>query len=364
MTEKFIDPYGSELLEDYEQIINDFGLEGFDADLFPNPNRLMRRGLVFAGRDMKLISEAIRNEKKFYVLSGIMPTADNIHFGTKSVIDNIKYFQEQGAETFVLVADLESAAARGVTIEEARKRAMEFHIPCYLALGLDINKTIFYFQSQNRDVIKMGFEFARKITYNEFKAIYGNADPGRIMSAVIQAGDILYPQLSERMPGIIPTGIDQDPHIRLTRDIVRRSKEKKFFLPSSMYHKYTPALDGSSKMSKSKPDSFIELPEDPKTACKKLNRALTGGRETIEIQKKLGGIPEKCMVYEMYKQHLIEDDALLKERYYLCKQGKVMCGECKNFACQLMTQFMENLSKKIDENKKKANKVKFIKFSD
>src|SRR3989344_1657857 len=107
MAEKFIDPYSSELLEDYEQIINDFGLERFDADLFPNPNRLMRRELVFAGRDMKIISEAIKNEKIFYVLSGIMPTADKIHFGTKSVIENIKYFQEQGAETFVLVADLE-----------------------------------------------------------------------------------------------------------------------------------------------------------------------------------------------------------------------------------------------------------------
>ncbi|MDP2749934.1 MAG: tryptophan--tRNA ligase [Nanoarchaeota archaeon] len=363
-TNKTIDPYGSDLIEDYEKIITDFGLEKFDLALFPQPNRLMRRNIIFAGRDLKLISEAIKNEKKFYVLSGIMPTADKIHFGTKMVIENIRYFQEHGAETYVLVADLESAAARGVSIEEARKRALEFHIPCYLSLGLDINKTTFYFQSQNREVVKLGFEFAKKITLNEFKAIYGNADPGRIMSAVIQAGDILFPQLINRMPGIIPTGIDQDPHIRLTRDIVRRTKEKKFFLPSSMYHKYTPALDGSSKMSKSKPESFIELPEDPKSACKKLNRALTGGRENQEEQRKLGGVPEKCMIYEMYKQHLIEDDALLKERYYLCKQGKVLCGECKMFACELMTRFMETLTKKIDENRHKISKVKFVKFDD
>ncbi len=362
MTEKFIDPYSSELLEDYEQIINDFGLERFDIALFPEPNRLMRRNLVFAGRDLKTISDAIKNEKKFYVLTGIMPTGDRIHLGNKMVIENVRYFQEHGAETFILVADLEAAAARGVSIEEGRKRALEFHIPAYLALGLDINKTTFYFQSENREVVKLGFEFAKKITLNEFKAIYGNADPGRIMSAVIEAGDILFPQIKERMPGIIPTGIDQDPHIRLTRDVVKRVKEKKFFAPSSILNKYTPALDGSSKMSKSKPESFIELPEDPKIACKKLNRALTGGRENQEEQRRLGGIPEKCMIYEMYKQHLIESDDLLKERYFLCKQGKVLCGECKQFACSLMTAFMETLTKKIEENKKKMNKVKFVKF--
>ena len=140
--------------------------------------------------------------------------------------------------------------------KKALKRALEFQIPAYIALGLDPKKTVFYFQSENRDVVQMAYEFAKKITLNEFKAIYGNADPGRIMSAVTQAGDILYPQLEERMPGIIPVGADQDPHIRLTRDIVRRSKDKKFFLPSSIYHKYTPSLDGSMKMSKSKPESY------------------------------------------------------------------------------------------------------------
>jgi len=217
---KIIDPYGSGLVEDYTKIIKDFGLENFDPKLFPQPNRLMRRGVVFAGRDMKQIAKAIKDKKPFYVLSGIMPTAKKIHFGTKMVIENIRYFQDHGAVTYVLIADMESAAARGVSLEEARQRALNFHIPAYIALGLDPKKTIFYFQSENKDVLHMAYEFAKKITLNEFRAIYGNADPGRIMSAVTQVGDILYPQVKDRMPGIIPVGIDQDPHVRLTRDVV------------------------------------------------------------------------------------------------------------------------------------------------
>jgi len=258
---KIIDPWGSGLLEDYEKIIKDFGLEVFTPKLFPKPNRIMRRGVVFAGRDLKIISDAIKKKKKFYVLSGIMPTNEKIHFGTKMVIENIRYFQEHGAITYILVADLEAASTRGISLQEARERAVNFHIPAYVALGLDVKKTNFYFQSENKEVMNNAYEFAKKITLNEFKAIYGSADPGKIMGAITQVADILYPQFKETMPGIIPVGVDQDPHIRLTRDIVKRVKAKGFFAPSSIYHKYTPSLDGAMKMSKSKPESCIELPE-------------------------------------------------------------------------------------------------------
>lgn len=360
MAQKTIDPYSSGLPEDYAKIVKDFGLDSFDSRLFPMPNRLMRRGVVFAGRDLAIIAKCIKDKKPFYVLSGIMPTAEKIHLGNKMVVENIKYFQEQGADTYILIADLESAAARGIPLEEARKRALNFHIPAYIALGLDPKKTTFYFQSENKDVVHLAYEFSKKVTLNEFRAVYGDADPGRILSAVTQAGDILYPQLKERMPGIIPVGIDQDPHIRLTRDIVRRTKEKKFFLPSSIYHKFTPALNGEIKMSKSMPESYIELPEDQKTVTKKLMRAKTGGRDTVEEQKKLGGIPENCMIFELYKQHLVEDDKELEKIYKNCKAGKLLCGEDKQNCCKLMAEFMQDFTKKAENARKIIGKLKFI----
>jgi len=360
---KTIDPYGSEIPEDYTKVVEDFGLEEFEPDTFPDPNRLMRRGVVFAGRDLKQIADCIKNKKPFYVLSGIMPTGDKIHFGNKQVVENIRYFQEHGAKAYILIADLEAAAARGVTLEEGRKRALDFHIPAYVALGLDPKKTVFYFQSENKDVIHLAYEFAKKITLNEFQAIYGSADPGRIMSAVTQVGDILYPQLERRIPGIIPVGIDQDPHVRLTRDIVDRVKAKKFIRPSSLYHKYTPSLDGSLKMSKSKPESCIELPEEINSVKKKIKRALTGGRESVEVQKRIGGEPEKCMIFELYKQHLIEDDAELKKIYDDCKAGKLLCGEDKEHCCKLMEEFMDNFTKGVEKARKQTNELNFVKFT-
>jgi tryptophanyl-tRNA synthetase len=250
-----------------------------------------------------------------------------------------------------------------VDLNKARENALKYQIPAYLALGLDPKRTTFYFQSENRDVLMLAYEFAKKITLNEFKAIYGVADPGRIMSALTQVADILYPQLKKRMPGIIPVGVDQDPHIRLTRDVVARTRSKYNFIPpASINNKFMPSLDGSIKMSKSKPESFIELPEEQGSYNKKLMRALTGGRETVEIQRKLGGRPEKCMIFELYKQHLLDDDNELEDIYKRCRKGKILCGENKENACKTMKLLMDRLEQGMKKAEKMVPRLNFIKF--
>ena len=306
--------------------------------------------------------ERKKNKKKFYVLSGMMTTNEKIHFGTKMVVENIRYFQEHGAITYILIADLEAASTRGISLQEARKRAVNFHIPAYVALGLDVKKTNFYFQSENKEVMNHAYEFAKKVTLNEFRAIYGSADPGKIMGAMAQVADILYPQFKERMPGIIPVGVDQDPHIRLTRDIVKRVKAKGFFAPSSIYHKYTPSLDGAMKMSKSKPESCIELPEDMKSVNRKIMKALSGGRDTLAEHRKKGAIIKKDMVFELMKQHLVEDDKELNKIYKAYKSGKMTSGEIKKIASNKMEKFMNKFNKDVEKARKQVIKLKFVKF--
>ncbi len=362
-SKKHIDPYSSELFSDYLAIAEKFGLESFKKDFLPEPNRLMRRGIVFASRDLERIRQCIVSKKPYYILTGIMPTSERIHLGTKMVVEQVKYFQDHGGKAYVLVADMEAAAARGIPIETAKKYAMSFHIPAYIALGLDISKTTFYFQSENQKVLMLAYEFARKVTLNEFRAIYGSADPGRIMSAVTQAGDILFPQLEKKMPGIVPVGIDQDPHIRLTRDIVKRTASSHSFIaPSSIYHKFMPALNGKKKMSKSDKASFIELPESYDSFKKKISRALSGGRPTIEEHRKLGAEVEKDMAFELLKIHLIEDDKELEGLYKSYKSGKLLSGEIKALAIEKMAEFMKGFEKRLESARKNIGKIRLIRF--
>ncbi len=355
MKQEFIDPWASALPKDYLDLVKKFGLEKFEAGNLPSVNLLMRRGFVFAGRDLKTIFDCIKNKKPFYALTGIMPTADKVHFGTKSVIDLMVYFQKHGAETYVLVADLEAAATRGTSLEEARKRALEVHIPCYIALGLDAKKTKFYFQSDNDDVRNLAFELSNKATLNEYRAIYGNAEPSRIMASILQVADILHPQIKKKIPGIVPVGIDQDPHIRLARDIARRSG---FIPPSSVNMKYLPSLAGGMKMSKSEGNSLYLLDSDEEIK-KKISKAVTGGQKTKQEQEEKGGNPDEDMIFELFRQHLIESDSELKKREEDYRNGRLLDSENKEFATKLLIKFMKDFRKKYESAKKQVGKLRF-----
>jgi len=359
-----IDPWGSFLVKDYEKLIGQYGLEPFSDALLakiPKPNKVMRRKVVFAHTDLKRVVDAINQKKEFYALTGIMPTLDKIHLGTKLVIENMRYFQEHGAKTHVLVADLEASATRGVSLEEGRQRALDFHIPAYIALGLDPKKTVFYFQSTNEKVKNLGYIFSKKITLNEFRAIYGSTEPSRIMSSLLQAGDILFPQSEERMPGVIPVGPDQSPHVLLSRDIVNRTKSTfNFVPPSGIYHEFTPSLDGDLKMSKSKPHSCITIPDDVDESCKKIKKALSGARKTLADHKKYGAVPEKDMSFILLKQHLMEDDKELKKIYDEYKAGRMTTGEVKDITCEKLTKFMKYFEKNFEKAKKIVPKLNFL----
>lgn len=118
-----------------------------------------------------------------------------------------------------------------------------------------------------------------------------------------------------------------------------------FMPPASTYHKFMTGLQGG-KMSSSIPDSIIALTEEPKAAAKKIMRAKTGGRVTLEEQKEHGGVPDECTVYELMLYHLVEDDNEVLGIRNECMSGDLMCGTCKKRAAGLMEEFLTDHQKK------------------
>ncbi|OPX82634.1 MAG: Tryptophan--tRNA ligase [Methanosaeta sp. PtaB.Bin087] len=112
-----------------------------------------------------------------------------------------------------------------------------------------------------------------------------------------------------------------------------------FVPPASLYHRFMTGLTGG-KMSSSKPESHIALTEDPEEARKKVMRAVTGGRQSLAEQKKLGGEPDRCTVYELMLFHLSGDEEELKEIFDECKSGKQVCGTCKKEAAERIRSFL------------------------
>ena len=97
------------------------------------------------------------------------------------------------------------------------------------------------------------------------------------------------------------------------------------------------------KMSSSKPESAIFLTDSTKDATKKIMNSKTGGAVTLEEQKKHGGKPDECVVYELFLYHLIEDDKELQDIHNSCKKGEKTCGQCKKHAVQLMEKILTDI---------------------
>ncbi|MBD3388590.1 MAG: tryptophan--tRNA ligase [Candidatus Altiarchaeales archaeon] len=364
---KDFDPWSVGEIKDYGKLIEDFGMESFEAfrqrfDSF----RYIRRGIIFGHRDFGKIVEALDKGKPFAMMTGLMPSG-RFHMGHKMVADEIIWFQQMGAETYICAADMESYLMRDVSFEDARKTALTEYLSNYFALGLKKRGMRFWFQSDYvPEYYKLRDISSKRVTLNELQSIYGDMTTGKLVSVLSQVADILHPQLElfgGPKPVVVPVGADQDPHIRLTRDIASRlnakrdsGRDMKCIPPSATYHKFMSGLQGG-KMSSSDPKSYVALSEEPKSARKKIMSAMTGGRTTVEDQKERGGEPEKCMVYELLLYHLMDDDLELSRVYHECREGKLLCGECKGICAELLERFLLKHQKKLPSARKKAEKL-------
>lgn len=350
-----LDPWGHFAIEEYEKLFKQFGIEPIDKvlDKLPHKHRFFIRRIIFGHRDFDKWLEALKRGEKVTILTGFMPSG-HVHLGHYAVLEELKFYQEMGIDITMVIADAEAYAVRRLSREKILEYAREYITYAY-AIGLDHRRTRIYFQTNyNPAYYRLIQMFSRKVTLAEMEAIYGKLEPSKIMAALTQAADILHPQLRE-FGGydwvLVPVGADQDPHIRLSRDIADRFKnELGLKRPASTYHKFIRGLDGN-KMSSSKPDYAIFLSDPLDVVKSKVMKALTGGRATAEEQKRLGGEPNKCTVYDMYIYYLAPDDRDLHKIYSECINGEILCGICKKRAFEKLKEMLNRIRKKYIEIK-------------
>ncbi|MFW9969466.1 MAG: tryptophan--tRNA ligase [Candidatus Odinarchaeota archaeon] len=356
-----IDPWGGSAIEDedYTRLIQEFGIEQISDSLRikMSKNRFIRRKIIFGHRDLGLVYKAIEKDQPWAIMSGIKPSGP-YHLGTSTTALEIVEFQRMGGKVYYGIADIESWEDNGIPWDKAEETAVD-NVADILAFGLDPSpeKTYIWRQSKEPKVKDVCFKVSRLVTQNMLNAIYGERTFGLYIASLIQVGDILLPQVVEGpQPTIVPVGIDQDPHIRLTRDLTRRNY-KKFFLPGATYHYLLAGIDGSEKMAKRNPNSYFTFNEPRESIEKKVKGALTGGRRNLKEQRELGGEPRKCMIYKMLMYHFEEDDDKLAKDFEMCVKGELMCGDHKQECLEKVLIFIENHKKKKEKLIDKARSL-------
>jgi tryptophanyl-tRNA synthetase len=354
MEKQKIDPWGSQTFDTYDEIYHVFGIEPVSDEVrehFPD-NYFFERNIIIGYRDFDKIIEQMENKKDFILVSGFASSGE-FHFGHKAVIDVYNYFRKFTRRGYFVVCDLDAYVSRPdskiPSLEKAREYAVD-NIANALALGVP-KEDIRIQSKQTPEYFSFSHMVAKKVTANTLQAALGHIDLGKFAATYLQISDILYPQLQDGVaPTLIPVGIDQEPIIRLTRDVARKfSTQLGFEIPSSIYLSHVPGLTGAKhKMSKSEEGSAILLTEDEINLKRLIGNAFTGGRDTKEEQRKLGGRPGICPVCTMYKFNH-PDSAFVQDIFGRELAGKLLCGENKKILYEFLAEFLK-------EHKEKYNK--------
>ena len=102
-------------------------------------------------------------------------------------------------------------------------------------------------------------------------------------------------------------------------------------------------------MSASQPETAIFTTDTDSSVEKKILSSFTGGRATVEEQRKLGGQPDICPVYRYYYFMFEEDDHELSKIYEDCKSGRLLCGDCKMMLASRTKKYIARLRDKREK---------------
>lgn len=359
LTQK-IDAWSNEAITDYDHVFKEFGLKRVPEEWKGKlKNILFERGIVIAHRDFEKVLERILAKKPFINMTGIA-SSGNYHLGHKVDIDLFKFFKDCGARNYFAVCDLDAYCSRTKieSLETAKKFAVA-NIADALALGLE-PEDIYLQSKKSARYFEFVFELSKKITKATSDAIYGEIDLGKVSANLLQYGDILHAQLPDfegKMPSVTGIGLDQDPHARSVRDIAKRLPYD-FETPSFIYFKHQSGLLEGKKMSSSLVDSAIFLNDSLKDVERKIKKAFTGGRPTLEEHRRLGGVLEIDKVFELLLFHYPNTKELNKIAVEF-KEGKLSSSEMKNIAIEFFVGLLKAHQEKVKQNQKIAEKIVF-----
>jgi len=368
MEKSVVNPWEVSGKVNYNKLIKEFGVEKIDDKLLKRIEKhtkeihfMLRRGVFFAHRDLKFILDEYEKGNKFFLYTGRAPSGP-VHLGhlmpwvfTKWLQDKFDvelWFQFPDEEKFLLKNNL--------SFEEVQKYLQENMLDV-IALGFDPKKTHFLIDTRDAGLMyKEACKVAKKINFSMVRASFGmneQSNIGIIFYTAMQAVPSFLPCIlkNKKIPCLIPHAIDQDPHFRLTRDIIPKLG---YYKPASIQCLFLPPLTGSDgKMSASEELTAIYTKDSPKEVEKKIKKyAFSGGQATIEEHRKKGGNPDVDVCFQYLRMFFEPDDKKLEKIEKDYRSGKMLTSELKEYTIKKINSFLAEHQRKREFAKKQVDK--------
>lgn len=266
------------------------------------------------------------------IVSGMRPTGQ-LHLGhLLGVLKNWVGLQKD-YRCFFFVADWHALTTDYASPQGIQENTLEI-VMDWLSVGLDPKRCVLFCQSKVKEHAELHLLLSmiipvpwleRNPTYKEqIREMEGKdlSTYGFLGYPVLQAADIIIYKAHK-----VPVGVDQAPHVELTREIVRRFNqfygaifpEPEVLLTETQK---VVGLDGR-KMSKSYNNAVL-LSDSPKEIDQKLSRMMT---DPARVRRQDRGEPEKCPAFQLHKIYCTDDE--IAEVSQGCRTASIGCLDCK-----------------------------------
>ncbi|MEM6718340.1 MAG: tryptophan--tRNA ligase [Bacteroidota bacterium] len=291
------------------------------------------------------------------ILTGIQSTGTP-HLGNilGAIVPAIEMAQNVDNDSFLFIADMHSLTQikDGETLRENTYKTAA----TWLAFGLDIDKTVFYRQSDVPQVTELSWYLNCFFPYNRLKLAHSFKDKADRLEDV-NAGLFTYPMLMAADillydAEIVPVGKDQEQHLEITRNVATRFHEKlgeTFVLPQAKIQENTKLIPGTdgSKMSKSK-NNVIDIFQTDKKLRKQIMGIKTDSTPMEDPKD-----PDTDNVFALYKLLASEEQiAQMRQNY---TGGNYGYGHAKQALFELIVETFATQRERFNHYMENKNEI-------
>ena len=319
------------------------------AEWFDDPHPYLLTGMTVGSRDADLFMQALTEGERCKVL-GTVAIDGPMHLGHGALTSVLAHFQGMGAEITIGFRDELG------DLDEAQ-RIMQEDLLLMGAAGLDVDQVNSYLQQTNPSIISTAFELGEAIPLSMLNSALGlrlRDSATDTFRPLLLLADILHAQQPEAggpCRTLVLDNIGGDVYVRMARNVAERFG---FVKPSALYLRQVrnlttysdPQTGGSVEvMTNRVPPGRVAYDDDPADIRRRIGRAYTGGRGTLEEQREKGGNPDPrvCSVSSLHAFFATPDPEEYAQLQSRCRSGELLCGECKASAADGLLEYMRKM---------------------
>ncbi len=321
---------------------------------FETPHPYMETGMTVGSRDADIFMQALTDGQRSKVLMTVAIDGP-AHLGHGTVASVLAHFQAMGAKVTIgfrdELGDLDKA-----------RQVMREHLLSMAASGLDLERADAYLQQDSPSIVRTAFELGEAIPLSVLNSALGlrlRNSATDTFRPLLRLADILHVQQPEAggpCRTLVVDGIGGDVYVRMARNVAERFR---FLKPSALYLRplrnlttyEDPRTGGAVEvMTNRVPPGRITYEDDPADIRRRVNRAYTGGRGTLQEQREKGGNPDPrvCSVSSLHAFFATPDPQAYAELQRSCRAGELLCGECKKSASDGLLEYLKGHRKHRD----------------